>query len=269
MSMSMSLAGLLFFTSLKDKPIEYLNMPLMVMTPSISYLCHSSFKNPSRRELLFLSPNQWRLRHLRRRDAGDAKFIAVLPSNRVRVPFFLTASAFDFHGFFSAERERIEAIEALDSEVSNFDFHGLPTPLPPSLQGLLDIRGSKEFFTFLESIEALVIAKFLSLMYSYLNISISRNIVPDEIKGREIHHSFPMTLFSLHVKMNTISLTRVNYYMDGRLLEEHGIVSANQCVVGKDSCYLANNFLGGSSRRAICIWPNYLSSSILALQWKK
>lgn len=70
-----------------------------------------------------------------------------------------------------------------------------------SFVGLLDIRGSKEFFTFLESVkecyEALVIAKFLALMYSYLNISISRNIVPDEIKGREIHHSFPMTLFQV------------------------------------------------------------------------
>jgi len=42
-----------------------------------------------------------------------------------------------------------------------------------------------------------VIAKFLSLMYSYLNISLSKNIVPDEIKGREIHHSFPMTLFQV------------------------------------------------------------------------
>lgn len=70
-----------------------------------------------------------------------------------------------------------------------------------SFVGLLDIRGSKEFFTLLESVkecyEALVIAKFLALMYSYLNISISRNIVPDEIKGREIHHSFPMTLFQV------------------------------------------------------------------------
>ncbi|KAK8524429.1 hypothetical protein V6N13_015452 [Hibiscus sabdariffa] len=68
-----------------------------------------------------------------------------------------------------------------------------------SFVGLLDVRGSQAFFMFLESIkecyEALVIAKFLSLMYSYLNISISKNIVPDEIKGREIHHSFPMTLF--------------------------------------------------------------------------
>ncbi|TYJ13025.1 hypothetical protein E1A91_A10G023000v1 [Gossypium mustelinum] len=70
-----------------------------------------------------------------------------------------------------------------------------------SFVGLLDVRGSKEFFTLLESIkecyEALVIAKFLSLMYSYLNISISKNIVPHEIKGREIHHSFPMTLFQI------------------------------------------------------------------------
>ncbi|GAB4831283.1 hypothetical protein Ancab_040232 [Ancistrocladus abbreviatus] len=71
-----------------------------------------------------------------------------------------------------------------------------------SFVGLLDYEGSKAFFTFLDSIkecyEALVIAKFLGLMYSYLNISISKNIVPDEIKGREIHHSFPMTLFQPH-----------------------------------------------------------------------
>ncbi|PHU26378.1 hypothetical protein BC332_04710 [Capsicum chinense] len=68
-----------------------------------------------------------------------------------------------------------------------------------SFVGLLDIRGSKAFFMFLDSVkecyEAVAIAKFLALMYSYLNISISKNIVPDEIKGREIHHSFPMTLF--------------------------------------------------------------------------
>lgn len=71
-----------------------------------------------------------------------------------------------------------------------------------SFVGLLDFRGSKAFFMSLESIkecyEALVIAKFMALMYSYLNISISKNIVPDEIKGREFHHSFPMTLFQPH-----------------------------------------------------------------------
>uniref|UniRef100_A0A453CD52 Uncharacterized protein n=1 Tax=Aegilops tauschii subsp. strangulata TaxID=200361 RepID=A0A453CD52_AEGTS len=68
-----------------------------------------------------------------------------------------------------------------------------------SFVGLLDIKGSKAFFTCLESVkecyEALVIAKFLALMYSYLNISISKNIVPDEIKGRVLHHSFPVSLF--------------------------------------------------------------------------
>ncbi|CAN4079025.1 unnamed protein product [Withania somnifera] len=68
-----------------------------------------------------------------------------------------------------------------------------------SFVGLLNIRGSKTYFMFLDSVkecyEAVAIAKFLALMYSYLNISISKNIVPDEIKGREIHHSFPMTLF--------------------------------------------------------------------------
>ncbi|KAL5537644.1 hypothetical protein UlMin_044735 [Ulmus minor] len=70
-----------------------------------------------------------------------------------------------------------------------------------SFVGLLDIKGSKEFFMLLESVkecyEALMIAKFLALMYSYLKISISKNIVPDGIKGREIHHSFPMTLFEI------------------------------------------------------------------------
>ncbi|KAK2975331.1 hypothetical protein RJ640_004531 [Escallonia rubra] len=68
--------------------------------------------------------------------------------------------------------------------------------------GLIDIHGSEAFFMFLDSVkecyEALVMAKFLALMYTYLNISISKNIVPDEIKGREIHHSFPMTLFQPH-----------------------------------------------------------------------
>ncbi|CAA2984673.1 transmembrane 184C [Olea europaea subsp. europaea] len=80
-----------------------------------------------------------------------------------------------------------------------------------SFVGLLDIRGGKPFFMFLDSVkecyEALAIAKFLALMYSYLNISMSRNIVPDEIKGREIHHSFPMTLFlpsKTHLDIRTI-----------------------------------------------------------------
>ncbi|XP_057537155.1 uncharacterized protein LOC130814904 [Amaranthus tricolor] len=84
-----------------------------------------------------------------------------------------------------------------------------------SFVGLLDFRGSKAFFMFLESIkecyEALVIAKFMALMYSYLNISISQNAVPDEIKGREIHHSFPMTLFqprTVHLDFRTLKLLK-------------------------------------------------------------
>ncbi|XWS18317.1 hypothetical protein CRYUN_Cryun32bG0033700 [Craigia yunnanensis] len=86
-----------------------------------------------------------------------------------------------------------------------------------SFVGLLDVRGSKAFFMFLESIkecyEALVIAKFLALMYSYLNISISKNIVPDEIKGREIHHSFPMTLFQPRTaRLNHRTLKLLKYW---------------------------------------------------------
>lgn len=71
-----------------------------------------------------------------------------------------------------------------------------------SLVGLVEIRGSTAFFSFLEALkecyEALVIAKFLSLMYSFLNISMSKSVVPDGIKGRPIHLSFPMTLFMPH-----------------------------------------------------------------------
>ncbi|CAH8365955.1 unnamed protein product [Eruca vesicaria subsp. sativa] len=68
-----------------------------------------------------------------------------------------------------------------------------------SFLGLLDAKGSKTLFIFLNTVkdcyEALVIAKFLALMCSYVNISMSGMIIPDEIKGREIHHSFPVTLF--------------------------------------------------------------------------
>uniref|UniRef100_A0A453BFM2 Uncharacterized protein n=2 Tax=Aegilops tauschii subsp. strangulata TaxID=200361 RepID=A0A453BFM2_AEGTS len=82
-----------------------------------------------------------------------------------------------------------------------------------SFAGLLDIKGSKTFFTCLESVkecyEALVIAKFLALMYSYLNISISKNIVPDEIKGRVLHHSFPVSLFLVSFLHPSIHLQNI------------------------------------------------------------
>ncbi|KAL1823380.1 hypothetical protein ACET3Z_010158 [Daucus carota] len=86
-----------------------------------------------------------------------------------------------------------------------------------SYVGLLKFQGSEAYFMFLESIkecyEGLVMAKFLALLYSYLNISISRSIVPDEVKGREIHHSFPMTLFQPHsVKLNHKTLKQLKYW---------------------------------------------------------
>lgn len=86
-----------------------------------------------------------------------------------------------------------------------------------SFIGLMDVLGSKTFFTCLESVkecyEALVMAKFLGLMYTYLNISISKNIVPDEIKGREIHHSFPITLFQPHtVQLNHNTLKQLKQW---------------------------------------------------------
>ncbi|KAL3820579.1 hypothetical protein ACJIZ3_006484 [Penstemon smallii] len=84
-----------------------------------------------------------------------------------------------------------------------------------SFVGLLDIKGSKPYFMLLDSVkecyEAFAIANFLALMYSYLKISMSENVVPDEIKGREIHHCFPMTLFQprkTHLNHKTLSLLK-------------------------------------------------------------
>ncbi|KAG8080437.1 hypothetical protein GUJ93_ZPchr0007g4006 [Zizania palustris] len=86
-----------------------------------------------------------------------------------------------------------------------------------SFVGLLDIKGSKTFFMFLDSVkecyEALAIAKFMALMYSYLNISISKNIVPDEIKGRVLHHSFPVSLFlPRNVRLEHKTLKLLKYW---------------------------------------------------------
>lgn len=84
-----------------------------------------------------------------------------------------------------------------------------------SFVGVLDIQGSRTFFTFLDSVkecyEALVIAKFMELMYSYLNISLSYNIVPDVIKGRVIHNSFPASLFlprTIRLEHHTLKLLK-------------------------------------------------------------
>ncbi|XP_051128367.1 uncharacterized protein LOC127249550 [Andrographis paniculata] len=86
-----------------------------------------------------------------------------------------------------------------------------------SFVGLLDLKGSKPFFMLLDAVkecyEALAIAKFLALMYSYLKISMSKNIVPDEVKGREIHHSFPMNLFlPRKVCLNQQTLKLLKYW---------------------------------------------------------
>ncbi|KAL7088858.1 hypothetical protein ACP275_13G154000 [Erythranthe tilingii] len=84
-----------------------------------------------------------------------------------------------------------------------------------SFVGLLDTQGSKPLFMLLTSVkhcyDALAVATFLALIYSYLNISMSTNAVPDEIKGREIHHLFPMNLFqprTAHLNHQTLRLLK-------------------------------------------------------------
>lgn len=50
-----------------------------------------------------------------------------------------------------------------------------------------------------ECYEAFVIANFLTLMYSYMGVSLDpKTPLPDSIKGRVFHHSFPVSLFQPH-----------------------------------------------------------------------
>lgn len=57
--------------------------------------------------------------------------------------------------------------------------------------------------------------------------------------------------------MNTMPLMCGNY-ISGRRIEDHAIDAIHPCI-GKD--YLANYFLGCSSKSAFIIWPKYLSGS--------
>ncbi|KAK6124417.1 hypothetical protein DH2020_041837 [Rehmannia glutinosa] len=118
-----------------------------------------------------------------------------------------------------------------------------------SFVGLLDIKGSKPLFMLLDSVkecyEALAIAKFLALMYSYVNISMSKNIVPDEIKGREIHHSFPMTLFqNLNVYLRKVSFWKYAASQDAfesPNIETSQVLDVAVCCHPSDMFYLDDN----------------------------
>ncbi|KAJ6828735.1 transmembrane protein 184C-like [Iris pallida] len=122
----------------------------------------------------------------------DARTLTLLSTGScVVLSIFFTVKLLSQHFFYWKNPKEQKAIVIIVLMAPIYAF--------TSFVGLLDIQGSEIFFTFLESIkecyEALAIAKFMALMYSYLNISLSKNIVPDEIKGRELHHSFPMTIF--------------------------------------------------------------------------
>jgi hypothetical protein len=57
---------------------------------------------------------------------------------------------------------------------------------------------------FLKWMYVQVIACFLSLLYGYAGVSTSKKQIPDGIKGRIIHHSFPVTLFVVMMLSSTI-----------------------------------------------------------------
>lgn len=90
-----------------------------------------------------------------------------------------------------------------------------------------------------------VMAKFLGLMYTYLNISISKNIVPDEIKGREIHHSFPMTLFQVECFLQNLHCLSLSYqagqlpvfFVEGKIINLYFLVVMVK-VRTEEACHL-------------------------------
>lgn len=69
-----------------------------------------------------------------------------------------------------------------------------------SYVGLAEMPDWELYVTLLDSVkecyEAFVIANFLRLMYSYMNVSPDPTApLPDAIKGRVMHHSFPVSIF--------------------------------------------------------------------------
>ncbi|KAJ0946650.1 putative organic solute transporter subunit alpha/Transmembrane protein [Helianthus annuus] len=84
-----------------------------------------------------------------------------------------------------------------------------------SFVGVLDLKSSKPFLLLLdlikESYEALVVVKFLALLYSYVDMDVSKDIVPDGIKGREIRLGFPMTIWqprAIYMNHQTLKLLK-------------------------------------------------------------
>jgi len=72
-----------------------------------------------------------------------------------------------------------------------------------SFVGLLEIEAAEWVVMILDSVkeiyESVVIASFLKLMFLYVNVDPNSDAeVPEEIKGRPIHHSFPFTLLLPH-----------------------------------------------------------------------
>lgn len=54
-------------------------------------------------------------------------------------------------------------------------------------------------FSFMFSPSLKVIHNFLTLMFSYVGVSPGKkNPVPDSVKGRILHHTFPVTLFQVY-----------------------------------------------------------------------
>jgi len=81
-----------------------------------------------------------------------------------------------------------------------------------SFVSILELKSSEWIISLLDSIkecyEAFVIYSFLKLMYSYMDVSTTKE-VPKKLLDRHIHHTFPFNFFMKDMKMDKMTLQKL------------------------------------------------------------
>lgn len=84
-----------------------------------------------------------------------------------------------------------------------------------SLISMIELNAPEWFLTSLDSFkeiyEAVVIYQFLLLMYAYMDIDPAKQ-VPDNLKGRELHQSFPFNFFMNDMIVSKESLSTLRWW---------------------------------------------------------
>jgi len=93
-----------------------------------------------------------------------------------------------------------------------------------SLIGLFEIEAAESVVMILDSVkecyEALVLMSFLELMFQCMGVDMKKSHadkhsdegLPGSMKGRELHHTFPVTIWSKHMHTNWHTLHRLHFW---------------------------------------------------------